>query len=59
LLFIIYTTVVTVFLDLNIAVITGTVFFYLGKKLISITDAEENFAEVTISEGETLEGQAI
>jgi sulfate permease, SulP family len=59
LLFIIYTTLVTVFWDLNVAVFTGTAFFYLGKRLMSITDAEENFAEVTVRKEETLLGQEV
>lgn len=46
LLFIIYTTVVTVLIDLNIAVISATVFYYTGKKWFGVIDAEDDFAEV-------------
>jgi MFS superfamily sulfate permease-like transporter len=59
LLFIIYTTLVTVFWDLNVAVFTGTAFFYLGKKLMNITDAEENFAEVNLNQEESLLEQEV
>lgn len=45
-LFVIYTTLVTVVVDLNVAVISGTILFYLGKKFFGITDAESDFEEV-------------
>ena len=52
LLFIAYTTVVTVVVDLNIAVLTGTVFYYLAKYFWSIEDAEADLTEVTEREEE-------
>jgi sulfate permease, SulP family len=53
---IILTTVLTVVVDLNIAVLAGTVLFYLGKKAMLLRDAESDFAEV---HAEELEGQVI
>lgn len=37
--FTIYTMLVTTFVDLNVAVISGTIFFYIGKKMFGFTDA--------------------
>jgi len=45
LLFILYTTIITVVVDLNMAVISGTVLFYIGKKFFGFTDAESDFEE--------------
>ena len=45
LILIIYTTLITVFFDLNIAVISGTILFYLGKKYLSFKDVSDE--EVT------------
>jgi SulP family sulfate permease len=42
---IVYTTLITVFFDLNIAVISGTILFYLGKKYLSFKDVSDE--EVT------------
>jgi len=44
--FILYTTVMTVLVDLNVAVVSGTVLFILGRKFMGFTDAEEDFAVV-------------
>ncbi|MBK8700398.1 MAG: SulP family inorganic anion transporter [Saprospiraceae bacterium] len=49
LFFIVYSTLVTVFWDLNIAVVTGTIFFFLAKKYMNITDAEDEY-EIVDSE---------
>lgn len=38
---IIYTTLITVFFDLNVAVISGTILFYLGKKYLSFKDVSD------------------
>jgi SulP family sulfate permease len=38
---IVYTTLITVFFDLNIAVISGTILFYLGKKYLSFKDVSD------------------
>jgi MFS superfamily sulfate permease-like transporter len=37
---IVYTTLITVFFDLNIAVVSGTILFYLGKKYLSFKDVD-------------------
>ena len=44
--FIIYTTLVTIIIDLNVAVISSTIGFYLAKKYFSITDCEVNLSEL-------------
>jgi SulP family sulfate permease len=36
--FILYTTLITVLIDLNVAVISGTILFYLGKKYLNFVD---------------------
>jgi SulP family sulfate permease len=46
LLFILYTTVVTVMINLNIAVVSGTILFYIGKYFWSIRDVESDFQEI-------------
>jgi len=46
LLIVMYTTVLTVVIDLNVAVITGTILFYSGKHFLGMVDAESDFAEV-------------
>jgi len=45
-LFIIYTTLVTVIVDLNVAVFSGTILFYIGKKFFGVIDAEDDYEEV-------------
>jgi SulP family sulfate permease len=50
---ILLTTIITVVIDLNVAVFVGTVLFYLGRKYMKITDAESDFTEV---ESEDLAG---
>jgi len=47
LFFISYATLITVFWDLNIAVISGTILFYLAKKYFHATDVEDSFSEVS------------
>ncbi len=47
LLFIIYSTLITVFWDLNIAVISGTILFYIAKKYFNVIDVEDSFSEVS------------
>lgn len=44
--FIIYTTLITVFVDLNSAVISATLFYYLGKKIFKFEDCEDDFSMV-------------
>ncbi len=46
LLIVLYTTIITVVVDLNVAVISGTIIFYLGKKFFGFVDAEDDFSEV-------------
>lgn len=48
--FIIYTTLITVLFDLNIAVVSGTILFYISKKLMRIKDAEEDFSKIDAEE---------
>ncbi|MBK8081723.1 MAG: SulP family inorganic anion transporter [Saprospiraceae bacterium] len=50
LFFIVYSTVVTVIIDLNVAVVTGTIMFFYCEKYMGITDAEEDFANVESEE---------
>lgn len=54
--FIAYTTIITVVFDLNIAVITGTVFFYIGKKFFNVRDAEDDYEKVSAEESKTISG---
>lgn len=41
-----YTTIMTVVIDLNIAVLSGTFIFHIGKRYFGFVDTEGNFAEV-------------
>ena len=43
--FILYTMLCTAFLDLNIAVVTGTIFFYIARKVWNISDVEIDFTD--------------
>jgi SulP family sulfate permease len=56
LLFILYTTAMTVLVDLNIAVISGTVFFYIARHLWKIQDVEPNFEEISPQEAKFITG---
>lgn len=56
LLFILYTTVVTVLVDLNIAVISGTIFFYVSKYFWKIQDVESDFEQVSEQEAKFITG---
>ena len=49
--FVAYTTLVTIFIDLNLAVITGSISFIFVSKIFKITDASD--IEETFSEDET------
>ena len=53
LLLFIYTTLITVLIDLNIAVISGTIIFYIGKRYFGFVDTEGDFLEV---HGENIHG---
>jgi carbonic anhydrase len=44
--FIAYATIVTVIIDLNVAVISGTLFFYLAKWKFGMKDVEPDFQDV-------------
>jgi len=46
LIFILYTTLVTVLVNLNIAVISGTILFYVCRYFWSIADVESDFEQV-------------
>jgi MFS superfamily sulfate permease-like transporter len=48
--FIGYTTIVTVIIDLNVAVISGTILFYLVKYFWSVRDAETDFSDISAYE---------
>lgn len=50
LFFVLYTTLITVIFDLNVAVISGTIFYYIGKKYFKVIDAEDCFSEVVSDE---------
>jgi sulfate permease, SulP family len=56
LLFILYTTVVTVLVDLNIAVISGTIFFYITKYIWKIEDVESDFEQISQQEAKFITG---
>ncbi len=44
--FIVVTMLVTAFIDLNIAVIGGTIMFYIGEKYLNCKDVSADFAEI-------------
>lgn len=50
------TSLITIVLDLNIAVLAGTILFYLLHKLIRLKDAEDTFAQISEQEEETISG---
>jgi sulfate permease, SulP family len=56
LFFIVFTTVVTVVVDLNIAVISGTLLFYAARYFWKIEDVEPNFQEVSEDERKLVTG---
>ena len=43
--FILATMLITAFIDLNIAVIGGTILFYIGKKYLKYNDVSADFAD--------------
>lgn len=49
-LFVLYTTIVTVLIDLNVAVFTGTIFYYLAKRFWKFIDVEDDFSQVESDE---------
>jgi SulP family sulfate permease len=56
LLFILYTTIITVLIDLNIAVLTGTAFFYISKYFWKVQDVESDFEQISEAEGKLITG---
>lgn len=56
LFFVIFTTVLTVVVNLNVAVLSGTILFYLCKYFWSISDVEPDFQQVTEQESEYITG---
>lgn len=48
--FVLYTTLITVLVDLNVAVISGTILFFACKYIFKIEDVESDFAEVESEE---------
>ena len=53
---ILYTTAITVFVDLNIAVLTGTVLYYGLKYFLNTKDAESDLSEVSEHESKLITG---
>jgi SulP family sulfate permease len=43
--FVLYTMLVTALVDLNVAVVSGTILFYLGRRPMRFNDLEQNYAE--------------
>ena len=56
LLFVAYTTVVTVVIDLNIAVISGTILFYVTRYFWNISDVESDFEKISEQESKLITG---
>jgi SulP family sulfate permease len=56
LIFILYTTAVTVLINLNVAVVSGTIIFYVCKHFWSIQDVEGDFEEVSERESKYITG---
>jgi SulP family sulfate permease len=56
LIFILYTTAVTVLINLNIAVVSGTIIFYLCRYFWSIQDVEPDFEEISQRESKFITG---
>lgn len=54
--FILFTTVVTVLIDLNVAVISGTILFYVCKLVWKVSDVEPDFQEVSEQEAKLITG---
>jgi SulP family sulfate permease len=54
LIFIAYTTVVTVVFDLNAAVITGTIFYYLIRYFLKIQDVESEIVDIGEEDKKTI-----
>jgi MFS superfamily sulfate permease-like transporter len=52
--FILYTTLITVVIDLNVAVITGTAFFYLARWKWQAKDVEPDFEQISVEEEKTI-----
>jgi sulfate permease, SulP family len=48
--FVAYTTIITILFDLNIAVISSTALFYIGKHFWKIEDCEDNLGEMMEAE---------
>ncbi|HEY4655610.1 MAG TPA: SulP family inorganic anion transporter [Cyclobacteriaceae bacterium] len=66
LLFILYTTIVTVLLDLNIAVLSGTILFYVAKRFWIMEDVEADLSEqqqdeqqVQVAESQEIEEELV
>ncbi|MEX1239198.1 MAG: SulP family inorganic anion transporter [Cyclobacteriaceae bacterium] len=56
LIFILYTTAATVLINLNVAVVSGTIIFYVCKHFWSIQDVEGDFEEVSERESKYITG---
>lgn len=47
--FVLYTMLVTALVDLNVAVISGTALFYLGRRALRFNDLEQNYVEEPVT----------
>ena len=47
--FVMYTMIVTAFFDLNVAVVSGTILFYMGRKPLRYYDLESDYADEELS----------
>ena len=56
LFFILYTTIMTVVVDLNIAVVSGTIFFYVSKYFWKVQDVESDFEQISEQEAKLITG---
>ena len=56
LFFILYTTIMTVMIDLNIAVVSGTIFFYVSKYFWKVQDVESDFEQISEQEAKLITG---
>lgn len=58
-MFILYTTIVTVLVDLNIAVISGTIMFYVARRFWAMKDVEADLSEPAPEDDSSAEPEII
>jgi len=56
LLFMLYTTAITITIDLNVAVVSGTILFYIGKYFWNVQDVESDFEQISDQEVKLITG---